>query len=62
MERWMVNWRGIWQPDIYHGGEERLLFAGTGRHAGLEIVGALDELLRQVGHRPATKDETTHPY
>ncbi len=31
-----------------HGGEERLLFAGTGCHAGLEIVGALDELLRQV--------------
>jgi|GEM_PF-4197060 hypothetical protein len=53
----MVNWRGIWQPDIYHDSEERLLFAGTGRHAGLEIVGALDELLRQVARRPVTKDE-----
>jgi hypothetical protein len=28
------------------GGREELLFAGTGRHAGLEIVGPIDEIQR----------------
>jgi hypothetical protein len=29
-----------------HGGQERVIFAGTGRHAGLEIVGPVDEIQR----------------
>jgi tocopherol cyclase len=37
---------------VVEGGQERIVFGGTGRHAGLEIVGPVDEIRQMAQRKP----------